>query len=138
MTGKAVFDHAIVLMDSKGDQDISDYENRAIELINGLQGELYPYSRLYNPAIPDPVFLTQLSDTFTSLDDTLAYTILAHGLAAYLLMDENPSSANTLLQRYQDLLAARMRGIGNPVHGSVDIEDVEGTDNWFNRFTRWD
>ena len=142
MTGTDVYNHALVLIDANNDQDTSEYESKALSLINGLQGELYPYSRLFQPEIPDPVFLASLGDSFTSLDDYLSYTVLAHGLGAYLLMDENPGTANTLLQRYEELLNQRKRGIGNPVSGSEDVVDIYSHSERngyfpFNRFTKW-
>ena len=137
MTGQKVYEHALVLIDANNDQDTSEYESKALTIINGLQGVLYPYSMNYQPEIPLPTPLTSLADSFTSLDHYLSYTVLAHGLGAYLLMDENPSTANTLLQLYQDYLALRQRGVGNPVSGSIDIEEAGGAENWLNEFTRW-
>ena len=142
MTGTQVYEHALVLIDANNDTDTSEYESKALALINGLQGELYPYSRLYQPELPDVVFLTSLEDSFTSLDDYLSYTVLAHGLGAYLIMEENPSSANVLLQRYEELLGERKRGIGNPTFGSEEVADVYSHSESngyfpFNRFTRW-
>jgi len=56
---------------------------------------------IYRP-IPDVI--TALTDTL-QVDDVTARTILPYGLAAHLLLDENPDVANFFQQRYEELKA---------------------------------
>ena len=154
-TGTEIYESALVLMDANNDADTSDYESKALELINNLMGEVFPYSDNYNEqaklanetykqtgVLSRPICpkLNDLDDTL-SLDEYICRTVLPHAVAAYMLMDENPSTANTLLQRYYELLNSLKRGEGMPVFGSEDIEDAYSRNGkshyYYNRFTVW-
>lgn len=141
-TGTEIYNAALVLIDANLDTDTTEYASKAVSIINVLQGECYPYSRLHTFDNPDPVLITTLTDYLSSLDDYLCQTVLPYGLGAHLLLDENPSTASYLNQRYQELLNERKRGIGNPVNGSEEVIDVYSHNESngyfpFNRFTRW-
>ena len=139
-TGTEIYEAALVLMDANNDADTSEYESKALSIINVLRGELYPYSDTFDttgegrPICP---ILTDL-DEEVGLDDYICQSVLPYGLAGHLLLDENPSTANFLIQRYNELLAALRAGIGKPVSGSADIDDVYGNGSYYyNRFTVW-
>ena len=137
-TAQQIYDAALVLIDANNDADTSEYESKALAIINVLRGEVYFFSQLYEPETSLPAAVTAFTDTLSMIDDYLCQTVLPYGLGAHLLLDENPTTASYLNQRYQELLNERKRGVGNPVHGSEDIKDVEYDDgNWLNQFTRW-
>ena len=142
-TGTEIYEAALVLMDANNDADTSEYESKALSIINILRGELYPYSDTFDttqtgrPICP---IMTDL-DNEVGLDDYICQTVMPYGMAAHLLLDENPTSASFFNQRYVELLAMLRQGIGRPVSGSEDIEDVYShngkTHFYYNRFTRW-
>ena len=130
---QGVFDLTMALMDELNESgaadtaDTAEYKHRSLEIINILQGELYLYSDTYVPptggkrSIAMPVI--NFEEPIQSLDDYICRTVLPYGLAAHLLMDENPAVASTCLQRYQELIRTLSMGICS---GSEDIEDVYG------------
>jgi len=142
-TGTEIYEAALVLMDANNDADTSEYESKALSIINILRGELYPYSDTFDttqdgrPICP---IMTDLDDN-VGLDDYICQTVMPYGMAAHLLLDENPTSASFFNQRYMELLAMLRQGIGRPVSGSEDIEDVYSHNGkshfYYNRFTRW-
>jgi hypothetical protein len=78
----------------------------------------------------------QLEDLYSEidLDDYCAGTVLPYGLAAHLLMSEDPSSANFCQQRYDELKASLQRGM--PAE-SEDITDLYGGLEPYNEFGMW-
>ena len=136
-TGQEIYEAALVLIDANNDADTTEYESKAMSILNVLRGEVYPYSRDYDEDTPVPPLITDMDNSIVGIDDYLCQSVMPYGLGAHLLLDENPTTASYLNQRYQELLMERKRGVGNPVHGSEDIEDLYDDGNWFNRFTRW-
>lgn len=148
VTGTEIYEAALVWMDANNDADTSEYESKALTLINDQLGVVFPYSDNYNEAVlaakgkrPICPKLDDLDDE-VALDDYICTSIIPVGIAAFMLMDENPSTANTLLQVYYERLNALKRGEGMPVFGSEDITDVYGDSDgrshyYYNRFTRW-
>jgi len=151
ITGMDVFQRAITMMDELNDEgkyrhdDTTEYLNRTTAILNILQNELYPYSDTC-PKYTEwekgrrPVLLP-LADLYTAidLDDYCAGTVMPYGLAAHLLMDENPSTASFFQQRYEELKAALMHGMGMLAE-SEDIEDIYGPNGGlhpYNEFSRW-
>jgi hypothetical protein len=151
ITGMDVFQRAITMMDELNDagqykhDDTKEYQDRTLAILNVLQNELYPYSDTC-PKYTEwetgrrPILLP-LEDLYTEidLDDYCAGTVLPYGLAAHLLLDENPSAAGYFQQRYDELKAALMSGAGRPV-ASEDIVDVYGPCGGiypYNEFSRW-
>ena len=149
VTGMDVFQRAITMMDELSDEgkykydDTKEYQNRTLAIINTLQNELYPYSDTFGKnqdwAVRRRPVLAPLDDLYTpiDLDDYAAGTVLPYGLAAHLLMDENPSTANFFQQRYDELKMMLMRGMPSV---SEDIEDVYGFRGGispYNEFSRW-
>ncbi len=129
-TAKQVFDIAIGLMsaDTNGlteTSDTTEYKNRTLFILNALRGELYPYSDTYarseggtRPTMP-PI---SDFDTPINLDDYIAQTVMPYGLAAHLLIDENPTVAAFFQQRYEELLDK----LGNVSQDFEQIVDVYG------------
>ena len=113
-TAQQVFDMAMNLMDeineSTGATDTADtreYKNRTIAILNILRMECFPASDTYlvtqpgkRPVCPEiPDFQTPIG-----LDDGICQGVLPYGLAAHLLLDENPDVAAYFSQRYAELL----------------------------------
>lgn len=141
-----VFDTAIALMDEvseSGETDYSDtkeYKDRTILILNILVQELYPYSATYKKPKAGQRntarVLSKMGDA-VDLDDYIASAVLPYGLAAHLLMEENPSAANYFQQRYDELKAGLRNGL---LSESEDIEDVYSSGNnplGFEWTTRW-
>lgn len=151
ITGMDVFQRAITMMDELNDageynhEDTTEYLNRTLSILNILQGELYFYSDTF-PKWTEwgtgrrPVLMPVVSlDDAIDLDDYCAGTVMPYGLAAHLLLDENPSAAGYFQQRYDELLRGLMAGKGK-VTVSEDIEDIYGPKGGiypYNEFSRW-
>ena len=151
ITGMDVFQRAITMMDELNDageyvyEDTEEYRNRTLAILNTLQNELYPYSDTC-PKWQEwdkgrrPVLLPLESlDDIIDLDDYCAGTVLPYGLAAHLLLDENPTSAGFFQQRYDELKMALMRGVGK-LNVSEDIDDIYGPNGGlypYNEFSMW-
>lgn len=149
ITGMDVFQRAITMMDELNDagkykyEDTDEYRNRTLAILNVLAPELYPFSDTYRQnqewnAGRRPV-MAKLEDLYTAidLDDYCAGTVLPYGLAAHLLMQEDPTSANFFQQRYDELKNGLQRGM--PAE-SEDIFDVYGPSGGiypYNEFSRW-
>ncbi len=144
-TAQQIFETSMSLMDELNEAtgqadtgDTKEYKNRTIPILNVLRGEVYPYSDTYQrdveqgkrPICPPIMNFT----TEISLDDYICQSVLPYGLAAHLLMQEDPSAANFFQQRYDELKALLARG--NPAE-SEDIWDVYGSSFPYNDFGRW-
>lgn len=146
ITAQRVFDIAMGLIDevneSSGATDTADtkeYKVRSLLILNALQGELYQYSDTYEITEPNkrPVlFPLQSFGEVINLDDYICGTVLPYGLAAQLLLDENPSSASFFQQRYEELRNGMTKGFPTE---SEAITDVYGVGGYFeyNEFSRW-
>lgn len=133
-----VFNNAMALMDefstemdehgryNPNEEDTIEYRSKTPAILNILMGELYPYSdnypkdALYKRPIVTP--LHSLDDDIP-LDDYICRTVMPYGLAAHLLIQEDPSTANYFQQRYDELKAKL--AVGMPTE-SADIVDVYG------------
>lgn len=146
ITGMDVFQRSITIMDELSDEgkykyeDTEEYRLRTLAILNVLQQELYPFSDTYRKNSEwesgrRPV-AAQLEDLYSEidLDDYCAGTVLPYGLAAHLLMAEDPSSANFCQQRYDELKASLQRGM--PAE-SEDITDLYGGLEPYNEFGMW-
>lgn len=148
-TGEQVFELTMSLIDELDDQgeydtqDTQEYRNRALSILNVLRGELYLYSDTYGlnaewPTGRRPIvsMLEDLDDVI-DLDDFICQSVMPYGLAAHLLLDENPTTASFFQQRYDELKRELSRGIRAV---SQDIEDVYGFCGGifpYNEFSRW-
>lgn len=151
ITGMDVFQRAITMMDELDDSgkyrhdDTVEYQNRTVSILNVLQGELYFYSDTFPKwqeweAGRRPILqpITSLYETL-DLDDYCAGTVMPYGLAAHLLLDENPTAAGFFQQRYEELLRGLQQGKGK-LSASEDIEDLYGSNgglNPYNEFSMW-
>lgn len=139
-----VFDLTMALMDEMSESgqtdtaDTKEYKNRTLNILNVLRGELYPYSDTYAEAeAAGERPIAEVIEDFESpiaLDDYICQSVLPYGLAAHLLLDENPSAASFFQQKYEELKAGLARGIPQ---SSVDIEDVYGGYYPHNDFGWW-
>lgn len=147
-TAQTVFDIAMGMMDEvlNGLTDTGDtreYKDRTLLILNALAGELYPYSDTYAQAEIGKRPIVALITDFTSgigLDDYICRSVMPYGLAAHLLLDENPASANFFEQRYEELLRG-LRAGGVPTE-SEDIVDVYASGGQtgfepYNEFAFW-
>ena len=131
-TAQRVFDLTMALMDEMSESgatdtaDTTEYKNRTLNILNVLRGELYPYSDTYlddeSGKRPIAVVIQNFTDEI-ALDDYICQSILPYGLAAHLLLDENPSSASFFQQKYDELKVGLARGMPKI---SEDIEDIYG------------
>lgn len=142
-TAQRVFELAMNLMDevneSTGKADTADtkeYKNRTLAILNILRIECYPASDTYPaaeagkrpvcPAIVD--FESEIG-----MDDGICQGVLPYGLAAHLLLDENPDMASYFQQRYEEALLTAKRGVPS---SSVEIENPYGGIE-LGQFARW-
>ena len=131
-TAQRVFGLTMALMDEMSESgatdtaDTTEYKNRTLNILNVLRGELYPYSDTYlgdeSGKRPIAVVIQNFTDEI-ALDDYICQSILPYGLAAHLLLDENPSSASFFQQKYDELKVGLARGMPKT---SEDIEDIYG------------
>ena len=120
-TAQWIFEKAMHLMDevneSTGAADTSDtkeYKNRTLAILNILRVECFPASDTYavtepgkRPICPE----IEAFDTGIGLDDGICQGVLPYGLAAHLLLDENPAVAAYFQQRYEEALRLARRGV---------------------------
>ena len=132
-TPQWVFEKAMHLMDegneSTGQADTNDtkeYKNRTLPILNILRIECFPYSDTYvvttpgkRPVCPE----IKDFDAEIGLDDGICQGVLPYGLAAHLLLDENPAAASYFQQRYEEALNAAKRGLPT---AAEDITDLYG------------
>lgn len=140
-----IFDLAMGLMDevseTNGATDTSDtaeYKVRTLLILNALRGELYPYSDTYrtDEAGKRPIVgVIADFDEPIDLDDYICQTVMPYGLAAQLLLDENPTAAAFFQQRYEELRDKLARGLPQT---SESIVDVYGIRTPYDYFSRWD
>lgn len=139
-----IFEKAMHLMDevneSTGATDTSDtkeYKNRTIPILNILRVECFPASDTYQVVEPGKRPICPEITDFQSaigLDDGICQGVLPYGLAAHLLLDENPDVAAYFNQRYTELLSQYRSAI--PTAGE-EIQDLYGGIG-FGQFSRWD
>lgn len=137
-----IFGAAMGLIDSveasSGETDTAAnaaYKSRALFIINVLLGEVYPYSDAYAAAGDGTrPSCAAVMDFYTNigLDDTITRAVLPYGLAAQLLLEENPSAASFFQQRYEELLARLGSGVPQNfepienVYGGIEYEEDWG------------
>ena len=109
-----VFDAAMGIMDELDAEggaqtaDTAEYMLRAPAIVNALISELKILTGEYDDWLP----VESLDDLVPAGDTSYALGALPYGLAANLLVDENPSAASFYQQRYEELRAyylARLR-----------------------------
>lgn len=124
MTYEVVFSVAMDLMDERlpsgqiSASDTQDYRAKSPGLLTILATELLKISGDDSGDI-----VTALTDE-VPLPGSTAVMVLPYGLAAHLLLDENPSAAGFFQQRYEEL---KRKTAGK----AVQITDVYGLrNNW--------
>ena len=142
-TAQWVFEKAMNLMDevneSTGAADTADtkeYKNRTLPILNILRVECFFASDTYTVSKPGKRPVCREITDFESpinLDDGICQGVLPYGLAAHLLLDENPDVAAYFNQRYQELLLQMKNGL--PAEAQ-DIEDLYGGIE-YGFFSRW-
>lgn len=142
-TAQWVFEKAMHLMDEANEStgaadtnDTKEYKNRTLPILNILRVECFPASDTYEVVTPGkrPICPEIMDfDSGIGLDDGICQGVLPYGLAAHLLLDENPTVASYFQQRYEEALAAARRGLPT---GSEDIISLYGGIE-YGQFARW-
>lgn len=124
-TGTQALNAALAIMDELGTRE---YDARALYFINMLCDKLYPLSDNYNmSATGRPVCrkIGSLPEPL-DLDDVLAQSVLPYGLAAQLMLSDDPSQSVNFEAIFQERLAEARRQLPAEI---MEIEDVYGFDN---------
>ena len=142
-TAQQIFEMAIALMDSQSDSgqadvpDNNEYKTRTLPILNILRGELYPFSDTHetdDEGRPIAALIRDFNKPI-DLDDYICQSVMPYGLAAHLLLAEDPTTANFFQQRYDELKLTLARGLPNK---SEDIVDVYSGGYWpHNDFGAW-
>ena len=143
-----VFDLTMALIDevneASGATDTADtreYKNRTLFILNVLRGELYPYSDTYDTDEDGGVRpISRVIQDFSGsidLDDYICQSVMPYGLAAHLLLDENPSAAGFFQQRYEELLNKLASGLRAESEDIVDVYGNRGGISPYNEFGWW-
>ena len=126
-----IFEKAMHLMDEVNEStgavdtaDTKEYKNRTLAILNILRVECFPASDTYMVSVPGKRPTCPEITDFDSpigLDDGLCQGVLPYGLAAHLLLDENPTVASYFQQRYEEALRIAKRGIPSVAEDIVDL-----------------
>lgn len=147
-TAQWVFDHAMALMDEVNEgtgatdtPDTKEYKQRTLFILNTLRGELYPFSDSFaetgNGKRPIVAIIENFQDPI-GLDDYICQSVMPYGLAAHLLLQEDPSSASFFNQRYEELKASLTRGRPAEFEEIEDAYSCGGKYNsYYDQFGRW-
>lgn len=144
-TAQTVFDIAMGMMDEvqNGQTDTADtkeYKDRTLLILNALVGELYPYSDTYTTedaeGRPIAAYIRDFNRPI-DLDDYICRSVMPYGLAAHLLLDENPTSASFFQQRYEELVRGLRSGIPTASEDIVDVYGGCGGIEPYNEFSAW-
>ncbi len=135
-TVREIFDASMGLIDelgSKGEslrRETEEYQRRTPSIINMMISEYRLLSGERGGFVP----MESLEDMVLRIDDAYALGVMQYGLAANLLVDENPAAAGFYQQRYEELrniyFSRRMSD------GGEAIEDIYGGIE-FGQFARW-
>lgn len=130
-----VFNASMALMDeldttgSAQSSDTKEYEYRTPAIIDLLTGELRILTGDARSLMP----IESMDDYISGVSDTYALTVLPYGLAANLLIDENPTAASYYQQRYEEL-RDRFSILQPAAQG--EVQDIYGGLE-YGRFSRW-
>lgn len=120
VTVQQVYDAALVLIDEvlENGKIVADqpkyYQAKSFSILTSLQAELLPI-------IIEPPILKNLIDVFL-LSDRVCLTVLPYGLAAHLLIQDDPNSASFYNARYEEL----KKRTPTTIVPITDIYDVTG------------
>ena len=135
-TVEDVFKAAMGLMDelsTTGEAktgDTKEYEYRTPGIVNMMISE---YRMLAGQA-GGFVAVEGLEDYILKIDDTYAIGVMQYGLAANLLVDENPTAASFYEQRYEEM--RNLYFSRRPAEDGEEIVDLYGGIE-YGRFGRW-
>lgn len=130
-----VFNASMALMDeldSSGQaqtRDTKEYEHRTPGIVNMMIAELNLLGGNRDNWVP-----TESLEDFVAVDNTYALGVMIYGLAANLLVDENPTAASFYQSRYEEL---RTLYLSRHAAEREDIEDVYGIGAAYNDAGRW-
>lgn len=134
-TAQWVFEATMTIIDELNDAgqadhaDSQEYKQKVLYILNVLRGELYPYSDTYKQAQdktrPIADIITSFDDVI-NLDDYICQTVMPYGLAAHLMLDENPTVAAFCQQRYEELLRKLEKGFAQVSEDVVDVYSFGG------------
>lgn len=119
-TVESVFASAMGLMDELDPQggaqsaDTKDYERRAPAILNALCAELRTLTGEGSDWLP-----ASGTEDLLPVEENYGLSALPYGLAANLLVDENPSAASFYQQRYEELRAMFIARL------PASVEDIE-------------
>ncbi len=131
-----VFDATMGLMDelsSKGEAQTSDtkeYVYRTPAIMNILTAEFHSEAG----STGDFLAVEDFEDYLAGIPDGYALSVLPYGLAANLLVDENPTAASFFEQRYEEMMKRYIRRMPAEFES---ITDVYGVGNEYGEFSRW-
>lgn len=110
--------------------DTKEYEYRTPAIINMMVGEL----ALLTGNSGDWLAVESLDDLVPNVSSSYARSALPYGLAANLLVDENPSSASFFQQRYEEM---RNLYVSRQPAEVSDITNLYGLGIEYGEFSRW-
>lgn len=129
-TAQWVFEATMTIIDELNDAgaadhaDSKEYKDKTLYILNVLRGELYPYSDTFRQSQdktrPISDIITSFDDVI-NLDDYICQTVMPYGLAAHLMLDENPNVAAFCQQRYEELLRKLEKGFAQVSEDIVDV-----------------
>ena len=136
-TGKDIFDAAMGLMDEldregKPDNpDTAEYSRRTPGIVNMMVAEYRILAGEKGGIVP----VEDMEEPLLRIPDVYAVGVMHYGLAANLLVDENPAAASFYEQRYEELRNIYFARFGAE-GGDGAIEDLYGGIE-FGQFGRW-
>lgn len=144
-TAQKVFDMAMALADQLSDIGLTDYEynkdlkNRALSILNVLRFECAIASDEYlkRGIVGNRVRtneITSWTSKLDGIDDAVAQGAMPYGLAAQLLLDEDPDTASFCNQKYQEMLSVLRTQVPQEFE---PIGYPYGRPNEFNEGGRW-
>ena len=131
---QTIFNLAMGIMDELSptgeamSSNTKDYEYRTPAILNALTAEIKMLLGDNEGWTP-----TESLSDYVSVDNNFAYAAMGYGLAANLLVDENPTAAAFYQQRYEEMRAQYLRSVSSEIEG---IENMYGGIE-YGRFSRW-
>lgn len=131
-----VFNASMGLMDelsANGEartNDTKEYEHRTPGIVNMMISEF----RILSGLSGGFVGVETMDDPILKVDDTYAIGVMQYGLAANLLIDENPTAASFFEQRYEEM--RNLYFSRRPSDAGESIEDMYGGIE-YGRFGKW-
>lgn len=132
-----VFEAAMGLMDELDgegkaeNRDTAEFGRRTVGIVNSLMSEFRIFSGDRGGFVP----VEGMEDYLLKIPDVYALGVMHYGLAANLLVDENPPAASFYEQRYEELRNLYFARCGGE-DGDGTIRDLYGGIE-FGKFGRW-